>query len=567
MTNALPVSQSFTLCERITEAATRTNGTVTFIDGEDHVTMSWSDLHDDARSLAAGMQANGIGPGHHVAILGPTTRSLVTAIQATWLCGACVVMLPLPMRMGSLDQFISQTRQRIADADSTVVLIDPQLAAFVEPSEEDPPFLSLADLVDAHTPAAAYVEPPADPDAMAVLQFTSGSTSDPKGVVLSNRVICNNIDGALAASQLNLDDKVVSWLPLYHDMGMIGLLSIPMTSGVHLVQAAPQDFMSRPSRWMQWLSDFGGTTTAGPNFSYVLATRALKRAEGLDLSTLKIVLSGAEPIDCEAFRSFAEAGARFGLPAASLYPAFGMAEVCIAGTFCTPGDGLLTDTVDAVMLEHERLATAVEPSHERAREMAVLGRPVPGLSMRVVDPENGRLCRDREVGELQISGNSLTSGYYRQPDATAELIVDGWLHTGDLAYMIDGRMVMCGRIKDVIIIGGRNIYPQDIEKIVGGIDGVRAGNVIAFGQTGRASKQHIVVVAETKLGPDAPERAAVLKEIARAVTDEIGVPPREVVLVPAGTVPKTSSGKLQRSACRSMFEAGGLGKVPEGSNR
>ena len=567
MTNALPVSQSFTLRERIVEAAIGTAGTVTFIDGDDHVTISWSDLHDDARSLAAAMQARGTGPGDHVAILGPTTRSLVTAIQATWLCGACVVMLPLPMRMGSLEQFISQTRQRIADADSTAVLIDPQLAAFVEPTDGDPPFLSLTELIDARVPASDYLEPPTDPDSMAVLQFTSGSTSDPKGVVLSNRAICNNIDGALTAAQMDLDDKVVSWLPLYHDMGMIGLLSIPMTSGVHLVQAAPQDFMSRPSRWMQWLSDFGGTITAGPNFSYVLATRALKRAEGLDLSTLKIVLSGAEPIDCEAFRAFAEAGVRFGLPAESLYPAFGMAEVCIAGTFCTPGEGLLTDTVDAVMLEHEQLATAVDPGHERARELAVLGRPVPGLSMRVVDPDTGRLCADREVGELQISGNSLTSGYYRQPDATAELIVDGWLHTGDLAYMVDGRMVMCGRIKDVIIIGGRNIYPQDIEKIVGGIEGVRAGNVVAFGQTGRASKQHIVVVAETKLDPDAPERDALVKEISRAVTDEIGVPPRETVLVPAGTVPKTSSGKLQRSACRSMYEAGGLGKVPEGSNR
>jgi len=567
VTNALPVSTTFTLGERIAVAATRTDGTVTFVDGEDHVTITWSELHDDARSAAAALQARGIGAGDHVAILGPTTRALVTAIQATWLCGACVVMLPLPMRMGSLDQFVSQTRQRIADADSTVVLIDAQLAEFVEPTRSDPPFVLLSDLIGSVTPADAYVAPPADPDAMAVLQFTSGSTSDPKGVVLSNQAICNNIDGALAASQLNLDDKVVSWLPLYHDMGLIGLLSIPMTSGVHLVQAAPQDFMSRPSRWMQWLSDFGGTTTAGPNFSYALATRALKRAEGLDLSTLKIVLSGAEPIDCEAFRAFAEAGARFGLPAASLYPAFGMAEVCIAGTFCTPGDGLLTDVVDAVMLEHEQLACAVEPGHARARELAVLGRPVPGLSIRVIDPDTGRLCGEREVGELQISGNSLTSGYYRQPGATAELIVDGWLHTGDLAYLVEGRMVMCGRIKDVIIIGGRNVFPQDIEKVAGGIDGVRAGNVIAFGVSGRASKQHIVVVAETKLDADAPERETVVKEISRAITDDIGVPPREVVLVPAGTVPKTSSGKLQRSACRSMYEAGGLGKVPEGSNR
>lgn len=527
-------------------------GSITFVDGDDYTTVSWADLHEEAKAMAAALQANGVQPGDHVGILGPTTRSLVTAIQATWLSGACVVMLPLPMRMASLDAFIAQTRDRIAQADCRVVLLDPQFSEFIAPVDGDAPFIEFssleADPADFHRPAD-------DPDALAILQFTSGSTSDPKGVMLPHRQICHNLDGAVEAAQLRAGDVLVSWLPLYHDMGLIGLLAIPMTTGLDLVLGAPQDFLAKPIRWMQWISDFGGTCTAGPNFSYVLATRALRRAEGLDLSRMRTALNGAEPVDADSFRAFAAEAARFGFPENALFPAFGMAEVCIAGSFPAPGSGLTTDIVDARVLETERYAANTPPDARHAKELAVLGTPVPGLDMRIVDPSTQRLCRVREVGELQIRGNSVTPGYYKRPDATAELIVDGWLRTGDLAYLTeDGGMVMCGRIKDVIIIGGRNIYPQDIEKVVGGIDGVRAGNVIAFGQEGRNRKQHVVVVAETKLD----ETSALAKTITHHVTREIGVPPRHVVLVEAGTVPKTSSGKLQRAACRRMFESGGM---------
>jgi fatty-acyl-CoA synthase len=526
-------------------------GWITFVSGDDHTEVSFADLHRDARSMAAAMQARGVTPGSHVALLGPTSRELVTAIQATWLCGACVVMLPLPMRMASLDVFVAQTRARIRSADCEMVLVDAQLAEFVAPEPGDPPFVLLDELdgdVD------AYVRPDDDPSAYAVLQFTSGSTSEPKGVLLTHGAICNNTSAAREGADLRPPDVLVSWLPLYHDMGLIGLLTIPMTTGIRLVLGAPQDFMAKPLRWMQWISEFGGTCTAGPNFAYVLATRALRRAEGLDLSTMRTALSGAEPVDPDAFRAFAAEGARFGFREAALFPAFGMAEVCIAGCFPEPMSGLTTDVIDARVLEHERYAAEVAVGAPNARELAVLGRPVRGLEIRIVDPTTGQVCRDREVGELQIAGNSLTAGYYRRPDATAELIVDGWLRTGDLAYTIDGDMVMCGRIKDVIIIGGRNIYPQDVEKVVGTIEGVRAGNVIAFGQDGRNSKQHIVVVAETKL--DDP--SGLEPQIVRRVLDDIGVPPRQVVLVPPGSIPKTSSGKLQRSACKQMVESGDL---------
>lgn len=542
-----------TLFERIEQAAAF-GRTVTFIDGDAHDTISWAELHDDARAMAAGLQSLGVGEGDHVAIMGPTTRSLVTAIQAVWLAGGVLVMLPLPMRMGSLDQFIAQTRDRIRFSRSSMVILDPQLAEFIDHQPGDPTFLSYADLSSDATgqTAADWKRPTADADALAVLQFTSGSTSEPKGVMLAHRQLCANIDGCYEAAEMTLDDTVVSWLPLYHDMGLIGLLTIPMTSGCGLVQGAPQDFLSKPARWMQWVSDLDGTITAGPNFAFALATRSLRRSEGLDLSRLRIVLNGAEPIDADGFRGFLEAGAAFGLDAGAAFPAFGMAEVCIAGSFPKPGAGLQTDIVDAAALEHQRIASPVEAGTDGARELAKLGSPIPGLEMRVVDDVTGEVLEDRRVGELQIRGTSLTLGYYERPDATAALFDGEWLHTGDLAYLVDGQVVMCGRIKDVIIIGGRNIYPQDIEQVVGRVDDVRAGNVIAFGVEGAHSKQHIVVVAETR----SDEADALSKAISRVVTTDIGVPPREVVLVPPGTVPKTSSGKLQRSACRASYLAG-----------
>jgi fatty-acyl-CoA synthase len=547
------LSSELSLISRIESVAEHGQGKVTFVAGDDHETLSWGQLHAEARAVAARLQARGVGPGDHVALLGPTTRRLVTAIQAIWLTGGALVTMPLPMRMGALDQFIEQTRNRIRRADSKVVVIDSQLADFVEPMPGDPPFIGLDDLfVDDGPTAADYVRPADDPSALAVLQFTSGSTSEPKGVMLPHENICHNLDGAWTAAELTHDEVIVSWLPLYHDMGLVGLLTIPMTRDTHLVQGAPQDFLAKPIRWMRWLTQFQGTASAGPNFSYALAARALKRTdEQLDLSQVRMFLNGAEPIDAPTFRRFLEAGERFGLEPGVAFPAFGMAEVCIAGCFPTPGKGLVTDVVDRAALETERRAVPVDADSDGSTELALLGRPVPGLEISIVDTATGEPCADRQVGELRISGNSVTSGYYQQPEATAELIVDGWLHTGDLAYTVGGELVICGRIKDVIIVGGRNVYPQDIEKVVGEIDGVRTGNVIAFGVEGRQGAQNIIVVAEAKSSAHEELR----REITRQVTESVGIPPKEVILVQPGSVPKTSSGKLQRSACRLQYLA------------
>jgi fatty-acyl-CoA synthase len=321
-----------------------------------------------------------------------------------------------------------------------------------------------------------------------------------------------------------------------------------------LALAAPQDFLAAPARWMEWMSEFRGTATAGPNFAYALAARALRRMEGIDLSAWRIAINGAEPIDPRAVAAFVEAGAPHGLNPGTMLAAFGMAEATLAVTFAAPGEGLQVDTVDARVLETDRYAAPVEPTLATARPLARLGHPLFNLQVRICDPTTGVRMQDREVGELEIRGASVTTGYYGRPEATADAFHEGWLRTGDLGYLTDGELVVCGRIKDMIILGGRNVYPQDVERAVAEIAGVRPGNVIAFGTQNRKGRESLVVVAEARDEVEAELRA----EIAARVRDTVGVPPEDVVLVRSGTLPKTSSGKLQRTLCRERYLSASL---------
>ena len=540
------------LIARIERAADRGHG-ATFISKDDRVLVPWSQLHDDARVVGAGLQARGIQPGDHVAILGPTSRPLVTAIQACWISGACAVVLPLPMRLGSLEEFVEQTRNRVRNADTTLLLIDPDLAPYYEPADGDPPSVLLPDLMPGRgrpkPDAFEHVED--DLERLAILQFTSGSTSEPKGVMLPQRVLCSNLDAIEEATSLDVDEDVlVSWLPLYHDMGLVGCLTTPMTTGARLALASPQDFLAHPGAWMEWISTYRGTATAGPNFSWVLATRALKRMTGprslVDAHRAewrRAHRSRTRSRRSSLLRSRTGSGRarssprsgwpRWRSPARSRRRCGGW-----SATWSTVGCS--------------RPSTSRSRSTQRMRVRArlpLLGKPVPGLEIRICDQKTGAALGEREVGELEISGTSVTPGYYKRPDATAELFRDGWLRTGDLAYMLDGELVLCGRIKDVIIIGGRNLFPEDIERAIGTMDGVRAGNVIAFGVEGYKGKESVVVVAETR----ADDVEAVRKAVHQRVLEVAGVPPRDVMLVVAGTMPKTSSGKLQRSLCKQRY--------------
>ncbi len=551
------------------ETAADARGTVTFVGsaaggsggdlGADRALdrVEWSRLHDDARAMAVVLARHGVGPGSHVGVLGPTSRPLVTALQAIWLSGATVVALPLPMRLGSIDEFVAQTRARIANADVGVVLVEPDFVELLSVPDGvvSLPFDALAADAARHR-ADSFTRAPDDPERLAILQFTSGSTAEPKGVMLPDRCIVANIDAIVEAAGIGPADTAVSWLPLYHDMGLIGLLMTPMLNGLDLVLGAPQDFLARPAVWLEWISHFRGTVTAGPNFSYALAARAMRRADGLDLSSWRLALNGAETVDPDAVEAFCAAGAPHGLDAKAAFCVFGMAEATLAVTFPDLGSGLAVDVVDRAALEHDRVAQPATDG-EDARRLTVLGRPLRDFELRIVDTERGVALPERAVGELQLRSPSVTPGYYRNPTATDASFTDGWLRTGDLAYVVDDQLVVCGRSKDMIIVGGRNVFPEDVERAAARVEGVRVGNVIAFGSERRRGREAIVVVAEVR--SDEPD--TVREGVAGRVSDAVGIPPVDVVLVRPGTLPKTSSGKLQRSRCRARYHDDHLERV------
>jgi fatty-acyl-CoA synthase len=535
------------------EAATEHATEIVLLDGAEPEHVSWARLHDEARQIAGALQQRGVGPGARVALLGATSREFVAALRGCWLAGAAVIVLPLRTRLEPEADFWARTVERINQGEATVTICDPDHAEMAPGAS-----VTLPELVRtaAGLPASSYERPSDDPEATAILQFTSGSTADPKGVVIPQRCLLDNLDAVRDRAPLDLsDDVIVSWLPLYHDMGLVYNTALAMTTGVPYVLAPPARFIASPASWMEWMEAFGGTWTIGPNFSLALAGRLLRRSAPLNLGRCRRFGSGSEPVDPDVMDAFAEAAASHGLQPGAMYAGYGMAEATVAVSFGEPGGGFATDVIDSTRFELEGVAEPVPTGDPKARRLARCGPPLRGFELRITDPETGSVVEDRLAGEIELRGPSVVPGYFRRPDATAAAFrPEGWLRTGDLGYLADGDLVVCGRIKDVIIVGGRNLFPDDLERAAQTVEGVRPGNVIAFG-VGRGRKgDDLVVVAELKSG-DPP---TVRDGIARAVRQSGGVRPDDIVLVAPGTLPKTSSGKLRRGECRARYQAAEL---------
>jgi fatty-acyl-CoA synthase len=338
---------------------------------------------------------------------------------------------------------------------------------------------------------------------------------------------------------------------------MVGFLTQPMCQGIELVTVTPSDFLSSPLLWPTLISKYSGTITAAPNFAYALTARVLGRAGNrdldLDLSSMRFALNGAEPIDVGAVRAFLDAGARFGLPATAVVCAYGMAEATLAVSFHQWGTPLKVDTVLAVELEHEqRAVAATNGSDAEVREFPVLGPPLRGIEVVAVG-EGGKQLPDRAVGVLHLRGDCVTDRYLTVDGPRPTKGADGWLDTGDLGYLVDGEVVVCGRVKDVIIMGGRNIYPTDVERIAEGVDGVRAGNAVAVRWTTSGGRESFALAVESRQAGDEEQVERIAGEVRSAVTAAIGVRPAVVKVLPVGSLPKTPSGKLKRSAAAALI--------------
>ena len=422
--------------------------------GEPHepVRTSWADVHAKACAGARVLAAHGIGPGDAVAVLAAKPFEVAPIAQAAWLAGASVTMLHQPTARTNLMTYAQDTA-------AVLSLVGAKAAVLGDP------FTEFAELLDGSGVLALTVDDllaePGGPapdveigeDLPALLQLTSGSTSTPKAVRITHRNLWANIEAMCQAAQIRPGEVMVSWLPLFHDMGMVGFLTLPMCRGIELVTVTPTDFLASPLIWPTLISKYRGTITAAPNFAFALTARVLARPTtrelGLDLSCMRFALNGAEPIDVAAVRAFLAAGAPFGLPETAVVCAYGMAEASLAVSFHPWGTPLKVDTVDAQALEIARRAVPAESG----RSFPVLGPPLDGIEV-AVRGRDGAVLGDREVGVLHLRGECITEQYLTVDGPVATQDADKWLDTGDLGYLVDGEVVVCGRVKDVIIMVG-----------------------------------------------------------------------------------------------------------------
>jgi 1-acyl-sn-glycerol-3-phosphate acyltransferase len=416
--------------------------------------------------------------------------------------------------------------------------------------------------VDELSASGGPYEPPlVRADDMALLQYTSGSTGQPKGVILTHRNVLTNLRAIGDWIQMDDTDVVVSWLPLYHDMGLIGALVGSLYYASLLVLMSPIHFVTRPQRWLWAIHKYRGTLSASPNFGYELCLRRLSEEDvgNLDLSSWRVALNGAETVSADTIDRFCERFGKHGFRQATMMPVYGLAENSLGVTFPPVGRRPLIDMVRRDDLMRRGRAVPAGSDEDTPLRMVACGRPLPGHEVRIVD-DGGHELPDRYVGHLQFRGPSASSGYFRNADATRELFDRDWLDSGDLAYVGEGDIYVTGRVKDIVIRAGRNIAPTELEEAIGDIAGVRKGNVAVFGSTDLESgTERLVVLAETRES-EAGSTERLRAAINALAVDLAGTPPEDIQLVPPGTVLKTSSGKIRRSANRDIYERGELGK-------
>ncbi len=535
-----------------------------FTDKDQVVHLPPSALLEEIDEYGAGLVERGIDPGDRVAILAQTTPPVLLSFLGCWRMGSIPVPLPLPLRAVDPGIFIQQTVKKLRASGARLLIVPRDLLSFTQGLEASCPVIAAEEVP---WRGGALPEPASGPEDVALLQYTSGSTSEPRGVTLTHKSMIANAFSIIETIKVTPEDRVVSWLPLYHDMGLIGFFFTALAAKTSSVYLPPQLFVSRPLLWLEAMSRYRCTITGGPNFAYALIARLLEKEyiQGLDLSSLRLSLNGAEPIDMEVIERLIKAASRYGMSAEVPYPVYGLAEATLAVTFPLPGRKFKVDWVSQYHLHSTGEALPVDPHCPGSRPLVSLGSPLPGLEVRI-KRSDGSWAQERELGEICVRGDSVMRGYWEDPVQTSVALREGWLHTGDQGYLCEGELYVTGRIKDMIIVGGKNIFPEDIEGCAERVPGVRKGNAVAFGITNRRGRERPVLVSETHLQPG-EQAQEVVGAVSRAIVEQIGVPLHEVVLVKAGSLPKTSSGKKQRYACRQLYLQGELQVVARSGSR
>lgn len=529
--------------------------------------ITYGALRRDAGRVAATLRRRGLRPGGKVAIMLPTSRGYFAAFMGAMLAGGVPVPLYPPFRLDRIAEYIQREAKILENAEASVLVTFARAARVAELVRDRVPAIGeVIDVDEALADASADAPVAADlcGEDTALLQYTSGSTGDPKGVELTHLNVLANIRAAAEGCGLRPGDVNVGWLPLYHDMGLIGGWLMLLYFGAPTVLMPPLTFLSRPERWLQAFSTYRGTIACAPNFAFDLCVKrvAPEVVPTLDLSSIRALLNGSEPILPATLDRFAAHFAPAGLRREALFCAYGLAENMVAVTFPPPGRGPVIDAVDRAAFEQRGAAEPARPGAPASEVLQFVGcgSAVPGHEVRIAD-DAGDPLPERRQGRILFRGPSTFKGYYRNPEATARVkLADGWVDSGDLGYMSEGELYISGRVKDLIIKGGRNYYPHEIEAAAGGVPGIRQGCVAAFSiRDDGQGTESIVVVAETK-EERADARAALQQKIGEAIAAAVGLPPDRVVLTGPGAVPKTSSGKIRRGDTRRLYLSGELGR-------
>ncbi len=524
--------------------------------------LTYGSLLAAAEEVAAGLQQRGLKPGDRVAIMLPTGLDYFHGFFGVLLSGGIPVPVYPPARPSQFEEHLRRYARVLANAQVRLLITlaeamtAARLMTMLVESLDAP--VSVPELRAAGMPAG---RPALRSQDIAYLQYTSGSTGDPKGVTLTHANLLANVRAMGAALQVGPADVIVSWLPLYHDMGLIGAWLGSLYFAVPLVLMSPQQFLARPERWLRAIQRHRGTISGGPNFAYELCLRHVpdRRIEGLDLSSWRVAFNGAEPVIPGTLQRFAERFGKYGLSRAALMPVYGLAENGVGLAFPPPGRGPLVDRIRRAALMGGGRAIPAAPDDAQALQFPACGTPLPGHEIRVVN-EAGAELGEREEGRLQFRGPSATRGYFRNPEATRRLFDGSWLDSGDLGYIAAGEVYITGRRKDIIIRAGRNIYPHELEDAIGEIPEIRKNCVAVFGSRDpKTGTERVIALAETRVKDPAglARLHAAIDAKALALLEQ---PLDDIVLAPPHSVLKTSSGKIRRAASRELYERG-LGPV------
>lgn len=539
-----------------------------YADGDEALAISYGDLLAGARRIAAGLVTRGLQPRQTVALMLPTGRDYLTSFFGVMLAGGIPVPIYPPARLATIDDHLRRHSRILGNAQTVFIVTVAQAKGVAALLRGEVPSLTAI-----LTPDELGTEPldllwRAAPDDIAFLQYTSGSTGDPKGVMLTHANLLANLRAMGQTIAVSSEDVFVSWLPLYHDMGLIGAWFGSLYFAMPLVLMSPLAFLARPSRWLAAISHHRGTISAAPNFAYELCARKLTEADlrGLDLSGWRLAMNGAEPVNPATLEAFASRLAAYGLRREAITPVYGLAECSVGLAFPPLNRGPRIDVIERETLAGCRLAVPAAEGDGSAMRVPACGRVLAGHEIRIID-ERGVELADRRIGRLQFRGPSATTGYFRNPEATKRLFSGDWLDSGDLAYTVDGEIYLTGRVKDLIIRGGRNLYPYELEQAVGNLAGIRKGCVAVFAcNDGGETGEKLVVLAETREN-DEGVCEELRQRINEVAVETMGLPVDEIVLAPPNSVLKTSSGKIRRNASRDAYLGGLIGASPESGRR